>query len=190
LHGSARLANRQPFMVVPARGATIRGEPTLLRKLQAAKKETARDPVPVNKVASDVCECARERLYQSSVRLPPTHHRFGGQKLNATILGSSSSNVTSPISGPPNVNGFDPTHETLCDAYDALAQHTFRGLSDSVDLPEVRVFIASWVDYCRNDGVRTAGNAGAVLQWSTIIVTLSGREAARCGQVPGGSAYG
>ena len=40
---------RQPLMVAPAGGTTVRGEPTLLRKLQAAKKEAARSPAKANK---------------------------------------------------------------------------------------------------------------------------------------------
>ena len=43
---------RQPLMVGPASGATIRSEPTLLRKLQASKKEAVRSPSNVNKVGS------------------------------------------------------------------------------------------------------------------------------------------
>jgi len=42
---------RQPLMVAPAGGAAICGEPTLLRKLQAAK-EAAKSPAKVNKVGS------------------------------------------------------------------------------------------------------------------------------------------
>ena len=43
---------RQPLVVGPAGGATIHGRPTLLRKLQAAKKEAARSPANVNKAGS------------------------------------------------------------------------------------------------------------------------------------------
>jgi cell cycle serine/threonine-protein kinase CDC5/MSD2 len=43
---------RQPLMVAPAGGAAMRGEPTLLRKLQAAKKEAAKSPAKANKAGS------------------------------------------------------------------------------------------------------------------------------------------
>lgn len=43
---------RQPLMVAPAGGVAMRGEPTLLRKLQAAKKEAAKSPAKANKVGS------------------------------------------------------------------------------------------------------------------------------------------
>lgn len=51
---------RQPLMVGPAGGATIRGEPTLLRKLQAAKKEAARSPAKDSKTGSRLQEIAEE----------------------------------------------------------------------------------------------------------------------------------
>ena len=68
--------------------------------------------------------------------------------------GSSSSSSTTLTSGPPKVNGFDAAAETLCSAFDALAQHQlFRHPSDDIDLPEERVLIASWVDYCNEYGM-------------------------------------
>jgi cell cycle serine/threonine-protein kinase CDC5/MSD2 len=51
---------RQPLMVAPVGGTTIRGEPTLLRKLQAAKKDAARSPVKANKVGSRLQEITEE----------------------------------------------------------------------------------------------------------------------------------
>jgi hypothetical protein len=50
---------RQPLMVGPAGGATIRGEPMLLCKLQAAK-EAARSPANANKVGSRMQYIAEE----------------------------------------------------------------------------------------------------------------------------------
>jgi cell cycle serine/threonine-protein kinase CDC5/MSD2 len=47
-------------MVGPTGGATIRGEPTLLRKLQAAKKEAARSPAKDSKTGSRLQEIAEE----------------------------------------------------------------------------------------------------------------------------------
>jgi cell cycle serine/threonine-protein kinase CDC5/MSD2 len=51
---------RQPLMVAPAGGAAMRGEPTLLRKLQAAKKEAAKSPAKANKVGSKLQGIAEE----------------------------------------------------------------------------------------------------------------------------------
>jgi cell cycle serine/threonine-protein kinase CDC5/MSD2 len=51
---------RQPLMVAPTGGAAVRGEPTLLRKLQAAKKEAATSPAKSNKVGSKLQGIAEE----------------------------------------------------------------------------------------------------------------------------------
>ena len=51
---------RQPLMVAPAGGTLIRGEPTLLRKLQAAKKEAARSPAKTNKAGNRLQEIVEE----------------------------------------------------------------------------------------------------------------------------------
>ena len=51
---------RQPLMVAPAGIGAMRGEPTLLRKLQAAKKEAAKSPGKINKVGSRLQEIVEE----------------------------------------------------------------------------------------------------------------------------------
>jgi cell cycle serine/threonine-protein kinase CDC5/MSD2 len=178
-------------MVGPPSGATIRGEPTLLRKLQAAKKEAAWSPANSYKVGStrmqDIAEEGgpddRLERREEEVRMKELQSqkaRIVAQMVPAQASRASSpfedtenipvsasepawgnrrvrvhealpigSMATNPLSGPPKVNGFDAAAETLCAAFDALAQHQlFRDPSDDVDLPEARVFIASWVDYC------------------------------------------
>lgn len=94
-------------------------------------------------------------------------------------LGSSSGGATS-ISGPPKVNGFDAAAETLCTAFDALAQHQlFRDPSDDVNLPEERVFIASWVDYCNKYGMGyalTDGSVGVHFNDSTTLVLAADKQ--------------
>lgn len=94
-------------------------------------------------------------------------------------LGSSSGGVAS-ISGPPKVNGFDAAAETLCTAFDALAQHQlFRDPSDDVNLPEERVFIASWVDYCNKYGMGyalTDGSVGVHFNDSTTLVLAADKQ--------------
>lgn len=102
-------------------------------------------------------------------------------KLNAIFgVGSSSNSATTPISGPPKVNGFDAAAETLCAAFDALGQHRlFRDPSDDVDLPEERVFIASWVDYCNKYGMGyalTDGSVGVHFNDSTTLVLAADKQ--------------
>lgn len=92
----------------------------------------------------------------------------------------SSSGVPTPISGPPKVNGFDAAAETLCAAFDALAQkQLFRDPSDDVNLPEERVFIASWVDYCNKYGMGyalTDGSVGVHFNDSTTLVLAADKQ--------------
>jgi hypothetical protein len=78
------------------------------------------------------------------------------------------------------VNGFDAAAETLCAAFDALAQRQlFRDPSDDVDLPEERVFIASWVDYCNKYGMGyalTDGSVGVHFNDSTTLVLAADKQ--------------
>jgi hypothetical protein len=78
------------------------------------------------------------------------------------------------------VNGFDAAAETLCAAFDALAQHQlFRDPSDDVNLPEERVFIASWVDYCNKYGMGyalTDGSVGVHFNDSTTLVLAADKQ--------------
>lgn len=78
------------------------------------------------------------------------------------------------------MNGFDAAAETLCAAFDALAQHQlFRDPSDDVNLPEERVFIASWVDYCNKYGMGyalTDGSVGVHFNDSTTLVLAADKQ--------------
>ena len=51
---------RQPLMIATVGGSTIRSEPTLLRKLQAAKKEATKSPAKTGKVGSRLQGIAEE----------------------------------------------------------------------------------------------------------------------------------
>jgi len=91
-----------------------------------------------------------------------------------------SSGATTPTSEPPKVNGFDAAAETLSVAFDALGRRElFRDPSDDVDLPEERVFIASWVDYCNKYGMGyalTDGSVGVHFNDSTTLVLAADKQ--------------
>jgi len=80
----------------------------------------------------------------------------------------------------PRVNGFDAAAETLCSAFDAYSQGLlFRDPSDDVDMPEERVFIASWVDYCNKYGMGyalTDGSVGVHFNDSTTLVLAADKQ--------------
>ncbi len=72
------------------------------------------------------------------------------------------------------VNGFDAAAQTLTAAFDAKAEgQLFRDPRDDVDLPEAKVFIVSWVDYCNKYGMGyalTDGSVGVHFNDSTTVV--------------------
>jgi len=100
--------------------------------------------------------------------------------VNANFGVGSSGSATTPTPGPPKINGFDAAAETLCAAFDALAQRQlFRDPSDDVDLSEERIFIASWVDYCNKYGMGyalTDGSVGVHFNDSTTLVLAADKQ--------------
>jgi hypothetical protein len=82
----------------------------------------------------------------------------------------------------PKVSGFDAAAETLCTAFDAYSQGLlFCDPSDDVDLPEERVLIASWVNYCNKYGVGyalTDGSVGVHFNDSTTLVLAADKQCA------------
>jgi len=100
--------------------------------------------------------------------------------VNVTFDVGSSGGATTPTSTSLKVNGFDAAAETLCTAFDALAQRQlFRDPSDDVDLPEERIFIASWVDYCNKYGMGyalTDGSVGVHFNDSTTLVLAADKQ--------------
>ncbi|KAH9970178.1 kinase-like domain-containing protein [Lactifluus volemus] len=213
---------RQPLMVAPAGGTAMRGEPTLLRKLQAAKKEAARSPAKANNAGGRLQGIAEEdgagaafegreeevrmkELQSQKARIvaqmvptetpnAPVSPLEDTENIPVTEVAQSErrgrvrtrevlsviGGATIPTAGPPKVNGFDAAAETLCAAFDALAQgQLFRDPSDDVDLFEERVFIASWVDYCNKYGMGyalTDGSVGVHFNDSTTLVLAADKQ--------------
>ena len=86
----------------------------------------------------------------------------------------ASSAVQSPLP-PPKLNGFDAAAETLTLAFDARnAGRVFRDpRGDNAPLPDEKVFIVSWVDYCNKYGMGyalTDGSVGVHFNDSTTLV--------------------
>ncbi|KAI9449687.1 kinase-like domain-containing protein [Lactarius psammicola] len=221
---------RQPLMVAPAGVGAPRGEPTLLRKLQAAKKEAVKSPAKTHKATSRLQgiteeggaagisyekqgEDVRMKELQSqkarivaqmvpaqvprstespfedaeNVPAPVPETAQGERRVRLrtretqAVLGSSGgATTTTPTSSTPKVNGFDAAAETLCTAFDAFSQGLlFRDPSDDVDMPEERVFIASWVDYCNKYGMGyalTDGSVGVHFNDSTTLVLAADKQ--------------
>ncbi|KAI9429133.1 kinase-like domain-containing protein [Lactarius indigo] len=218
---------RQPLMVASGGVGVARGEPTLLRKLQAAKKEAVKSPAKTQKatrlqgiteeggaayemqgeeartkelqsqkarivaqmVPAQVPRSTTESPFEDAENVPaPALETAQGErrvrvrmKETQAVLGSSGGAVaTAPTPAAPKVNGFDAAAETLCAAFDAFSQGLlFRDPSDDVDLPEERVFIASWVDYCNKYGMGyalTDGSVGVHFNDSTTLVLAADKQ--------------
>ncbi|KAH9061716.1 kinase-like domain-containing protein [Lactarius deliciosus] len=219
---------RQPLMVAPGGVGVVRGEPTLLRKLQAAKKEAVKSPAKTQKatrlqgiteeggaayeiqgeeartkelqsqkarivaqmVPAQVPRSATESPFEDAENVPaPVLETAQGErrvrvrsKETQAVLGSSGGAVvaTTPTPAAPKVNGFDAAAETLCAAFDAFSQGLlFRDPTDDVDMPEERVFIASWVDYCNKYGMGyalTDGSVGVHFNDSTTLVLAADKQ--------------
>jgi hypothetical protein len=86
--------------------------------------------------------------------------------------------VAAPALAPPIVpskpNGFDAAAQTLTIAFDARAAgRIFRDPQSHFPLPDERVFIVSWVDYCNKYGMGyalTDGSVGVHFNDSTSLV--------------------
>jgi cell cycle serine/threonine-protein kinase CDC5/MSD2 len=74
----------------------------------------------------------------------------------------------------PKLNGFEAVAQTLTAAFEAKAQgRVFRDPRDDGSLPDEKVFIVSWVDYCNKYGMGyalTDGSVGVHFNDSTTIV--------------------
>jgi len=80
-----------------------------------------------------------------------------------------------PSSAPQHkANAFDTAFHTLADAFTSLsAGKLFREPRTDVNLPDERVFIVSWVDYCNKYGMGyalTDGSVGVHFNDSTTLV--------------------
>ena len=75
---------------------------------------------------------------------------------------------------PSKLNGFDAAAQTLTIAFDARAAgRIFRDPQSHLPLPDERVFIVSWVDYCNKYGMGyalTDGSVGVHFNDSTSLV--------------------
>ncbi|KAN0135902.1 Protein kinase-like domain containing protein [Lactarius tabidus] len=207
---------RQPLMVAP---------PTLLRKLQAVKKEAAsvKSPAKTLKASSRLQgiteeggaaayekqgeEVRMKELQSQKARIvaqmvpaqaPPRStspfedaenvapasaqgERRVKVRAKETLGSSGGAMAITPTSATtPKVNGFDAAAETLSTAFDAYSQGLlFRDPSDDVDLPEERVFIASWVDYCNKYGMGyalTDGSVGVHFNDSTTLILAADKQ--------------
>jgi cell cycle serine/threonine-protein kinase CDC5/MSD2 len=93
-------------------------------------------------------------------------------------IGHAYPHVAAAAPAPPLVpakpNGFDAAAQTLTIAFDARsAGRIFRDPQSHLPIPDERVFIVSWVDYCNKYGMGyalTDGSVGVHFNDSTSLV--------------------
>ncbi|KAI0314348.1 Pkinase-domain-containing protein [Amylostereum chailletii] len=181
---------RQPLIVAP-NGAPR--ESQLLRKLQAAKdgKSPARGAggrgLQNIEEEADREEEVRQRELQSQkarivAQMVPSHGAHGAYEETENIpplerkVREKIHVKQDPVAAAalPKSNGFDAAAQVLNAAFEARSLgKLFRHPADDVDLPEEKVFIVSWVDYCNKYGMGyalTDGSVGVHFNDSTTLI--------------------
>lgn len=78
------------------------------------------------------------------------------------------------------LNGFEAAAQTLTAAFEAKsAGKLFRSPRDDRDLPDAKVFIVSWVDYCNKYGMGyalTDGSVGVHFNDSTTLILSADKQ--------------
>ena len=120
--------------------------------------------------------------YEDVENIPPQVHRGATateklkEKAREGVVPSksSSSSLPSSGSGAPKINSFDAAAQILSSAFEARSMgKLFRDPRDDAELPDPKVFIVSWVDYCNKYGMGyalTDGSVGVHFNDSTTIV--------------------
>ncbi|KJA14333.1 hypothetical protein HYPSUDRAFT_208789 [Hypholoma sublateritium FD-334 SS-4] len=105
-----------------------------------------------------------------------TRHQLRGaaEKENAQATEPVYAEPAQPAAASVKLNGFDAAAQTLTMAFEAKAMgRVFRVPEGYLPLPDERVFIVSWVDYCNKYGMGyalTDGSVGVHFNDSTSLV--------------------
>lgn len=130
-------------------------------------------PMPAPQLKSTIRVVDRENV-------APSAGKYGSLRGNRDPFplqrSATAAAPTAPVP-PPKLNGFDAAAQTLCAAFDAHgAGRVYRDphFGSTLDeLPDEKVFIVSWVDYCNKYGMGyalTDGSVGVHFNDSTTLV--------------------
>jgi len=148
------------------RGARVKAEEESRKKeLESQKARIVAQMVPAGGTASAY---AGEEL-ENLPPVPPKDAK-GKQKAREVVREG-----LVPVETPAlKLNGFEAAAQTLTAAFDAKGVgRLFRDPRDDVSIPDERVFIVSWVDYCNKYGMGyalTDGSVGVHFNDSTTLV--------------------
>ncbi|KIM91385.1 hypothetical protein PILCRDRAFT_810665 [Piloderma croceum F 1598] len=148
------------------RGTRMKAENESRKKeLESQKARIVAQMVPGNAVPSTY---AREEL--ENVPPVPLKDTKGKQRAKEVVRDEPAL-VQAPVL---KLNGFDAAAQTLTVAFDAkVVGRLFRDPREDVNIPDERVFIVSWVDYCNKYGMGyalTDGSVGVHFNDSTTLV--------------------
>lgn len=112
--------------------------------------------------------------------LPPTRKDLKGKE---PMRGERKENPVQDVhmeSLQPKLTGFDAALHILTQAFDAKATgRLFRDPRDDTTIPDERVFIVSWVDYCNKYGMGyalTDGSVGVHFNDSTTLILSADKQ--------------
>jgi cell cycle serine/threonine-protein kinase CDC5/MSD2 len=148
------------------RGTRMKAENESRKKeLESQKARIVAQMVPGNTAPSTY---ARDEL--ENVPPVPLKDTKGKQRAKEVVR-----DEPAPAQAPVlKLNGFDAAAQTLTVAFDAKAVgRLFRDPREDINIPDERVFIVSWVDYCNKYGMGyalTDGSVGVHFNDSTTLV--------------------
>ncbi|KII87666.1 hypothetical protein PLICRDRAFT_162447 [Plicaturopsis crispa FD-325 SS-3] len=197
---------RQPLMM-GTNGQSMRGEEPLLRKLQAVAKDSParagrrglqgiveEDDAHVprgdrergdEEVRRKELEAQKARIVaQMAPQSNPVHRRNDQENIAPVRKVSRAKELIKEpeldVAPAVKLSGFEAAANTLTLAFEAKANgRLFRDPRDDAVLPEERLFIVSWVDYCNKYGMgyaMTDGSVGVHFNDSTSLVLSADKQ--------------
>ncbi|KAI0051271.1 Pkinase-domain-containing protein [Auriscalpium vulgare] len=134
-------------------------------------------------VAQMVPSGSEHAVREDTENVAPVERRVARVKARAKeVIATGEVAYERPLAAPsaPKLNSFEAAGRTLTDAFDAFtAGRLFRRPLDDEHLPEEKVFIVSWVDYCTKYGMGyalTDGSVGVHFNDSTSIVLSADKQ--------------
>ncbi|KZP18168.1 Pkinase-domain-containing protein [Athelia psychrophila] len=151
--------------IAAARGPRVRAEDESRKKeLEAQKARIVAQMAPPSAVAPAFGKDELENL-------PPIRKEVKGKERAKDVAREEAAPAVVPAL---KLNGFDAAGATLTAAFEAKAHgKLFRDPREDVNIPDERVFIVSWVDYCNKYGMGyalTDGSVGVHFNDSTTLV--------------------
>ena len=148
--------------------AGTRAEKLRKKELESQKARIVAQMVPRNAPSPTLSDDDAENV-------PPEETKAKKPQDRPLKVESALSSMPTSSSGQSlKMNGFDAAAQTLTAAFEAKSSgKLFRDPEDDVDLPDPKVFIVSWVDYCNKYGMGyalTDGSVGVHFNDSTTLI--------------------